>query len=129
VGVGGLRTYISFTRASAINRHVDRVFDPLAPRPGAAITRVAWSALMILCSCNVLSDHDVRHAVAIAEDLPRNARQVYGCLGCSVECGRCASTVRTIIEEALGTCAKACQPGCPHSRAGRDVAETARTEI
>ena len=76
---------------------------------------------MIVCSCNVLSDHDVRNAViAATEDLPRNARQVYGCLGCSVECGRCARTVKTIIEEALGSCAKACQPGCPHSRSGMD---------
>ena len=70
---------------------------------------------MIVCSCNVLSDQDVRGAVSSAQDLPRNARQVYGCLGCSVECGRCASTVKTIVEEALGACAKACQPGCPHS--------------
>jgi bacterioferritin-associated ferredoxin len=76
---------------------------------------------MIVCSCNVLSDHDVRSAVSSAEDLPRNARQVYGCLGCSVECGRCASTVKTIVEEALGACAKACQPGCPHSRTEADA--------
>ena len=26
---------------------------------------------MIVCSCNVLSDHDVRSAVAAADDLPR----------------------------------------------------------
>ena len=78
---------------------------------------------MIVCSCNVLSDHDVRTAVTAAENLPRNARQVYGCLGCSVECGRCASTVKTIIDEALGACAKACRPGCPHSRAGTDAHE------
>jgi len=71
---------------------------------------------MIVCSCNVLSDHDVRSAVSSAQDVPRNARQVYGCLGCSVECGRCASTVKNIVEEALGACAKTCQPGCPHSR-------------
>jgi bacterioferritin-associated ferredoxin len=71
---------------------------------------------MIVCSCNVITDHDVRSAVSSAEQLPRNARQVYGCLGCSVECGRCASTVKSIIEEALGDCAKACRPGCPHSR-------------
>jgi len=76
---------------------------------------------MIVCSCNVLSDHDVRSAVRAADDLPRNARQVYGCLGCSVECGRCASTVKTIIEEALGACAKTCRPGCPHSGAETHV--------
>jgi bacterioferritin-associated ferredoxin len=75
------------------------------------------AALMIVCSCNVLSDHDVRSAVESAQDLPRNAKQIYGCLGCSAECGRCARTIKTIIDEALGACAKACCSGCPHSHA------------
>ena len=70
---------------------------------------------MIVCSCNVLSDHDVRHAVNSADDLPRNAKQIYGCLGCSAECGRCARTIKGIIDDALGACARACQTGCPHS--------------
>jgi bacterioferritin-associated ferredoxin len=70
---------------------------------------------MIVCSCNVLSDHDVRHAVNSADDLPRNAKQIYGCLGCSAECGRCARTIKDIIDDALGACARACQAGCPHS--------------
>jgi bacterioferritin-associated ferredoxin len=70
---------------------------------------------MIVCSCNVLSDHDVRSAVESAQDLPRNAKQIYGCLGCSAECGRCARTIKTIIDEALGACAEACCAGCPHS--------------
>jgi bacterioferritin-associated ferredoxin len=74
------------------------------------------AGFMIVCSCNVLSDHDVRSAVESAEDLPRNAKQIYGCLGCSAECGRCARTIKTIIEEALGACAKACCSGCPHAR-------------
>ncbi len=69
---------------------------------------------MIVCSCNVLSDHDVRHAVKGSEQLPRNAKQIFGCLGCSAECGRCARTIKTIIDEALGACAVACQTGCPH---------------
>ena len=70
---------------------------------------------MIVCSCNVLSDHDVRSAVHAASDLPRNPKQIYGCLGCSAECGRCARTIKAIIDEALGPCAKACGSGCPHS--------------
>jgi bacterioferritin-associated ferredoxin len=70
---------------------------------------------MIVCSCNVLSDHDVRSAVESAQQLPRNAKQIYGCLGCSAECGRCARTLKTIINEALGDCAEACCAGCPHS--------------
>ncbi|HVX77001.1 MAG TPA: (2Fe-2S)-binding protein [Bradyrhizobium sp.] len=72
---------------------------------------------MIICSCNVLTDHDVRNAVSASEDLPRSAKQVYGCLGCSAECGRCARTIKTIVDEALGACAKACLAGCPHSKA------------
>jgi len=71
---------------------------------------------MIVCSCNVLSDHDVRDAVSASEGLPRNAKQIYGCLGCSAECGRCARTIKTIIDEALGACARACHTGCPHSQ-------------
>jgi bacterioferritin-associated ferredoxin len=72
---------------------------------------------MIVCSCNVLSDHDVRNAVSAAGDLARHPKQIYGCLGCSAECGRCARTIKTIIDEALGPCAKACGLGCPHSHA------------
>ncbi|MES2197838.1 MAG: (2Fe-2S)-binding protein [Pseudomonadota bacterium] len=70
---------------------------------------------MIVCSCNVISDQDIRSAVNAAEDLPRNAKQIYGCLGCSAECGRCARTIKTIIDEALGACSKSCRSGCPHS--------------
>ncbi len=71
---------------------------------------------MIVCSCNVLSDHDVRQAVSSAEDAPRSAKEVYGCLGCSAECGRCARTIKTIIDEALGPCVTSCQAGCLHNR-------------
>ncbi len=71
---------------------------------------------MIVCSCNVISDHDVRHAVSTADDLPRSAKEVYGCLGCSVACGRCARTIKTIIDDTLGPCARGCQDGCQHDR-------------
>ena len=79
---------------------------------------------MIVCSCNVLSDDDVRNAVSATSDaisdLPRSAKQLYGCLGCSAECGRCARTIKSIIDEALGPCARACQSGCPHSNVPAD---------
>ena len=55
---------------------------------------------MIVCSCNVLSDHDVRAAIG-AEQTPRTTGQVYGCLGCSPQCGRCARTIRRIMDEAI----------------------------
>jgi bacterioferritin-associated ferredoxin len=54
---------------------------------------------MIVCSCNVLSDHDVRIALGGGQ-LPRNTGQIYGCLGCSVQCGRCAPTLRRLLNEA-----------------------------
>lgn len=100
---------------------LEKAVFPFASRRGLEYLMVRASVkgpsvFMIVCSCNVISDRDVRSAVGAAQGLPRNARQVYDCLGCSVECGRCASTVKTIVEEALGACAKACQPGCPHSK-------------
>lgn len=55
---------------------------------------------MIVCSCNVLSDQDVRSAV---EAERRSTRQVYGCLGCSAKCGRCARTIRCLMDEALAS--------------------------
>jgi len=70
---------------------------------------------MIVCSCNVLTDHDVRSAVTSTDELARSAKQVYGCLGCSAECGRCARTITKIINEALGACASSCCEGCPHT--------------
>jgi bacterioferritin-associated ferredoxin len=71
---------------------------------------------MIVCSCNFLSDDDVRNAVNGSDDIPRHPKQIYGCLGCSAECGRCARTIKTILDDALGACAKVCQSGCPHRR-------------
>jgi bacterioferritin-associated ferredoxin len=63
---------------------------------------------MIVCSCNVLTDHDVRTACQ-AETRPRSAGQVYGCLGCSAQCAR---TIRKIMDEALGAAETGCS-GCP----------------
>ena len=63
---------------------------------------------MIICSCHVLSDAEVRTAIAESDISPRTASEVYGCLGCSPQCGRCARTIRRIVDEALGDSA-----GCP----------------
>ena len=81
---------------------------------------------MIVCSCNVLSDHDVRNAVNANQ--PRNAKQLYGCLGCSAECGRCARTLKSILDEAIAPCAKAACGGCPLTHAhdhSQELTETA----
>lgn len=54
---------------------------------------------MIVCSCNIISDHDIRGAVVATEDGVLSAAQVYDCLGCAVRCGRCSPSVRRILEE------------------------------
>ena len=65
---------------------------------------------MIVCSCNVLTDREVRDAAK--EAAARSAAQVYGCLGCSAQCGRCARTIRQIVDDALGGAKMVCPVGC-----------------
>jgi bacterioferritin-associated ferredoxin len=67
---------------------------------------------MIVCSCNVLSDKEVRTAVTTAA--PRSAAHVHRCLGCSAQCGRCIRTIRKIMDEALE--GAGCPAGCGCSR-------------
>jgi bacterioferritin-associated ferredoxin len=69
---------------------------------------------MIVCSCNVISDNDVR-SVVTAPKTPRSTGQVYGCLGCSAQCGRCARTIRRIMDEALASCGSDCKC-CPDGK-------------
>jgi bacterioferritin-associated ferredoxin len=75
---------------------------------------------MIVCSCNVLTDHDVRATLSAAEAAPRTTGQVYDCLGCSPQCGRCARTIRRIMDEAITTQAPAVAgTGCCHNAVER----------
>ncbi|MGO9485210.1 MAG: bacterioferritin-associated ferredoxin [Rhodomicrobium sp.] len=59
---------------------------------------------MILCSCNVISDGAVRRSLA-APNPPRTPSQVHRHLGCTAQCGRCARSLRQIIDEAGPTSA------------------------
>jgi len=72
---------------------------------------------MIVCSCNVLTDGDVRSTLSANEVAPRTAGEVYHCLGCSPQCGRCARTIRRIMDEALaaGSAAACCRSDGPRS--------------
>ena len=69
---------------------------------------------MIVCSCNVLSDGDVRGCLNRGPECPLTPAQVYRCLGCRPECGHCARTIRAIMDQALsaanhaGPCAGRC---------------------
>src|SRR4026207_1537363 len=55
----------------------------------------------IVCSCNVLSDREIRNVATAARVQPLSAHQVYGCLGCNMRGGRCARTVNQFLSEAL----------------------------
>jgi bacterioferritin-associated ferredoxin len=63
---------------------------------------------MIVCSCNVFSDADVRMAIA-STARPRMSG-VYASLGCAAKCGRCAHTIKSLIDDAAGcsTCSERC---------------------
>ena len=53
---------------------------------------------MIVCSCNVLSDHQLRSTLANATQ-PLRMSQLYDRLGSSARCGRCAHTIKQIMGE------------------------------
>ncbi|HUB65145.1 MAG TPA: (2Fe-2S)-binding protein [Methylocella sp.] len=55
---------------------------------------------MIVCSCNVLTDTEIKDVV-MSGSCPRTPGAVYKCLGCSPNCGRCIATLRVIINEAM----------------------------
>ena len=66
------------------------------------------AAPLIVCSCNVLSDHEIRDVVTAAGSQSLTAHQVYGCLGCRMQCGCCARAIKRILNEALADCAGGC---------------------
>lgn len=67
---------------------------------------------MIVCSCNVLSDKQVKALLATGAAGPRTPAQVYRCLGCSPQCGRCAATIRDIMRASFADAAAAAVAGC-----------------
>jgi len=69
---------------------------------------------VIVCSCNCLTDAQVRESCTRAEGAARSTFEVYKCLGCSPKCGTCARTIRKIMDETLGRGAAAAACGaCP----------------
>ena len=70
---------------------------------------------MIVCSCNVLSDVQIRTTIGDPAANPKTPGQVYRCLGCSPQCGRCARTIKAMLEDIRGLSREprgACG-GCP----------------
>src|SRR5438552_3700362 len=54
---------------------------------------------MIICSCNALSDLQVRDVLSASGVLPQTAGEVQRRLGCRAQCGCCARTLKAVIEE------------------------------
>ena len=52
---------------------------------------------MIVCSCNVFSDHQIRAALA-GPETPGTVSQLYRRFG-EAHCGRCTRTVRETMQE------------------------------
>ena len=63
---------------------------------------------MIVCSCSIISDHEIRDVVVSADAELCSTAQVYDCLGCAVRCGLCSHSVRQILQERPPDCAQ-CQ--------------------
>ena len=53
---------------------------------------------MIVCSCNVIRECDIR---AAAQRGHRDAESAYRSMGCEFECGGCEDYAQEIIEEAI----------------------------
>jgi bacterioferritin-associated ferredoxin len=51
---------------------------------------------MYVCLCNGLTDRQVRDAAVAGACRPS---EVYRACGCSVQCGACARTMRSLIDE------------------------------
>jgi len=69
-------------------------------------------AAVIVCSCNCLTEAQVRESCTRSEGAARSTFEVYKCLGCSPKCGTSARTIRKIMDETIGRGASACG-ACP----------------
>jgi bacterioferritin-associated ferredoxin len=68
-----------------------------------AAKTVSEGPAMIVCSCNVISDGDVRAVVGRGSPGGSTA-QIYRGLGREPQCGRCAGSIRKIMDEGSPAC-------------------------
>jgi bacterioferritin-associated ferredoxin len=52
---------------------------------------------MIICSCNVLSDHTVRTALTMARR--RTIGELFRYIGVEAQCGRCIQSIKQVMDE------------------------------
>lgn len=62
---------------------------------------------MIICSCNVLSDHDVRDCLGQKLERP-SVGAVFRHMGREPQCGRCARSINAIVDQHMEGRAKHC---------------------
>jgi len=53
---------------------------------------------MIVCSCNLITEAEIRHALG-RPDGPDCVRDVYESCGCAPVCGGCAGAIAKLLEE------------------------------
>jgi bacterioferritin-associated ferredoxin len=53
---------------------------------------------MIICSCNIITDRDVRASVKPCGASATNARDVFRHKGCSPNCGRCVRNIQGLCD-------------------------------
>ena len=53
---------------------------------------------MIVCSCNVLSDRDVRESLGSRNE-HRSVAAVFRHMGCEAKCGRCVRSIVAIVDQ------------------------------
>ncbi len=53
---------------------------------------------MIVCSCNVLSDREIRDSLGAAAGRP-SVGAVFRHMGCEPKCGRCARNIVAIVDQ------------------------------
>jgi bacterioferritin-associated ferredoxin len=62
---------------------------------------------MIVCSCNVISDRDVRETLGSRPDKPSVA-SVFRNMGCEAKCGRCVRSIVAIVDQHAGSALDEC---------------------
>lgn len=84
---------------------------------------------MIICSCNGITDHDVRRCAG-SVDCRLTVSAVYRSLGHAACCGTCAQTIRSILDETAVHARTARECGICPVRQQLDAAKTraARSE-
>jgi bacterioferritin-associated ferredoxin len=83
------------------------------------------SARVYVCSCNVLTDTDVRAVAGMAATVS----QVYRTLGCQAQCGSCARTIKRLLDECRHEAGCGCDTICPPDSVDCPAIERAITAV